>query len=296
MGLLNRLDTVEGLPTLPETVMKVQALICSDSGDAAALAHIIEEDPALAAKILKIANSSFYTATHKRISSIKIAVSRLGFQEVWSISMAMSLIRHFSRRKGQLGYTDFWKHSIEAAYLAQTAAALLSIHYTEVERQELFMAGLFHDIGILVLDQFFPEVFEKIMEETLAGETSFTAAEKMVVGKETHPITGGALLELWKLPQTVIESVRSHHNPEKCPENFKKFAIPLSITEYVLCNGRIGAFEGAIDEECRKSWSIYDISPEFLPQLFTISESPPAISETIVTMDKPTVNSPLASI
>jgi HD-like signal output (HDOD) protein len=298
MAILSRLSTIKELPTVPETILKVQSLVASDTGDATALAHIIEEDPALASKILKVANSSYYTSLNKRISSVKIAVARLGFHEVWNISMAMSLIKHFSNRKSSLGYLAFWKHSIDAAYLMQTIIGSLSAGYGDIEKQDLFLAGLFHDIGILVLDQFFPETFEKIMELSLSNEVAFLSAERSVVGKETHPMIGGALLEIWKMRPTVIEAVRAHHSPGKSPENFKKYSVPLSIVEYVLCNGRIGSFEGALAEEHRESWASFGVTPDSLQQFFASADHQSAKIDMIIGFEKLDlgITTPLAAI
>lgn len=268
--ILSRLGEIEELPALPEVIMKVQSLVSSEEGNATMLAKIIEEDPSLASKILKVANSSFYSAVNKRISSVQLAVARLGFEEVKNITMTMSLIRHFSNRKSILGYKKFWSHSIAAAYLTQAIAGMINTEFDDTEKQYLFLSGLFHDIGILVFDQFFPEVYEQITNHSLKNGKSFLSSEAEVVGKETHPVVGGALLELWKLEGAVVTSVRYHHNPGKSPEKYMKFAKVASLTEYVLYKGHVSSFEGSEAGIDDRSWSDMGLSSEGFRQLFSL--------------------------
>lgn len=247
MSLIKRLSEIQNLPTLPEVFVRVQQLIMSEEGDATLLARIIEQDPSLSTRVLRVANSSFYCATSGKITSISFAITRIGFNEVGHLALAADLVRKFSRESNVLDYSQFWKHSLTAAYMGYLIAeknrnGLFPFH----DRHTLFLAGLLHDIGILVYDQFFHEEFEHIIKTAVGNETSFLMAEKDTVPKEMHGIIGGELLSHWKIDQTVASAVRFHHAPDKAPESMRHQSYATFLSEYYLCNMVLGSFEGSM--------------------------------------------------
>ncbi len=282
MSILVRLREIEKLPTLPEIMMKVQALINSDESDAASLAHIIKQDPALSSTILKTANSAYYNFAKRRISSITEAIARIGFNEVLKITLAMSVIEQFANTKSMIGYASFWRHSLTAAGLTTIIADVINDEDLQEYRQDLFLAGLLHDIGILIYDQFFHEEFTEIINCTLNEEKTYLAAENIISPKETHGFIGGALLEIWKLALPIIVSVRNHHTPQKAPENFRKIVSIVSLAEYILCNGRVGSFEGIFEEIDESVWELTGISPNDIESLFLKAEAEAGKSDILL--------------
>lgn len=282
MSVLVHLREIRELPTLPEVVFRIQQLIHSETSDATMLARIIEKDPPLASKVLRVANSSFYGNVHSRITSVSRAVARLGFNEVRDISMAMSLIKQFDARGSTLGHRLFWLHSLSAAYLARIIAEVAATRFDENEKQTLFLAGLLHDIGILVLDQFFAPRFNEIRSRELTEETSFLQAEHAVMDKETHPVIGGALLEFWKMADPVIAAVRDHHSPEKSPEKNRNAASVIALAEHILCNAGIGSFEGSFELTDVAVWTRLGISENSLPELFARAQEEARLSSLAV--------------
>jgi len=244
MSILTRLAEINEIPTLPEIMLKIQAMVNSDEGDAKELAGLVRHDPALSAKILKVANSAFYSTAATRISSIELAVTRIGFNEVRNISMAVSLIKQFSRRSQLLDYRAFWKHSLTAAFTAAAISRHLPGRLADVPANDiLFLSGLMHDIGILVYDQFFHDEFKQIISAKVKNEISYLDAESAAVPHEGHATVGAALLELWKLDPSVVAAVRGHHAPSGAPESFIRLARMTALVERALC-GPLGAFEG----------------------------------------------------
>ncbi len=268
MSILARLKEIEKLPTLPEILLKIQSLINSDASDAASLAHLIKQDPALSSTILKTANSAYYNIAKRRISSITEAITRIGFNEVLKISISMSVIEQFANTKCTIGYPSFWRHSLTAASLTTIIADVMNDEELREYRQDLFLAGLLHDIGILIYDQFFHEEFTNIINYKIDEETTYLIAENETSPRENHAFIGGALLEIWKLALPIIVSVRNHHSPRKAPENLRKIVAIVALTEYVLCNGRVGSFEGSFDEIDESVWEITRISPKDVDTLF----------------------------
>lgn len=285
MNVLQKISDIRELPTLPEIMMRVQALINSEEGSAGMLARIMEQDPSLSAKILKVANSSYYGGANQRISSLQLALARIGFNEVRNIVTAITLIKQFSRKSNLLDYKVFWRHSLTAAYLNQKIAARAREKLSADLAQVCFLAGLMHDIGILVYDQFFHTEFEDIISFALAGEKSFLAAEAAIAGKESHPTVGAALLELWKIDARVISGVRFHHQGwEKSSEIHRLVAGATHVTEYVLCNCALGSFEGTIQDVSTEAMEFFGISADAEAELFASAETQVELSDLVVAM------------
>ncbi len=285
MNVLQRISDIRELPTLPEIMLRAQALINSEEGSAALLARIIEQDPSLTAKILKVANSSYYGGMNQRISSLQLALARIGFNEVRNIVTAISLIKQFSKKSNLLDYKIFWRHSLTAAYLNWRIAERAGAALSSEQRQCCFLAGLLHDIGILVYDQFFHGEFEKIISRAMTREESFLAAESAIAGKETHSVIGAALLEVWKIDAQVISGVRFHHHGwEKSPELHRVIAGATHLTEYILCNCALGSFEGTIQEIDQNVLEMFNISADAEAQLFAAAEAQVELSDLVVAM------------
>jgi HD-like signal output (HDOD) protein len=266
--------------------MKVQALVGSEKSNAAGLASIIRQDPALATKVLKVANSAYFGSVNRRITSVEQAVARIGFNEVRNISVAMSLIKHFSKKSNQLDYKQFWRHSLTAAFLTQSVVRMSSVDIFTEERECLFLSGLFHDIGILIYDQFFAGEFAKITDEALQKEISFLAAEQKIAAKESHPIIGSALLEIWKIEPAVICGVRFHHGAERSPQHQMKLASVVSLVEYILCNWSLGSFEGPIESVDQHIWKFLGIESDKQSELLGLAEKEVEKSDVILTLNQ----------
>lgn len=296
MNVLKRLYEITELPTLPEILVRVQRLVNSEEGNATILAKIIQQDPALAVKVLKVANSAFFSPASQRISSLPLAIARIGFNEVRSIIMAITLIKQFSKKSNILDYKKFWRHSLASAFFSQTIINTLPKKYSSEDFQICFLSGLLHDVGILVYDQFFHKEFELIMNSALKQEKSFLLAEHMIAGKESHPMVGSALLELWKIESPIISGVRFHHSFDKAPDNQSRFWAVTYLTEYILCNLALGSFEGTIQQEDKSIWDILSLSPDSIGALFTNAEADVEKAGVILEMEIGDTNSPLRMI
>ena len=268
MGIISRLKDIVELPTVPEVLVSVQRTVHSAEGGASQLASVVGRDPALAAKILKIANSAYFGAAGRRISNITTAITRIGFREVGHIAMAVSVVRQFGRHGGTLEPRQFWIHSLAGAGLAEKVAAHCSGMIEPHEREQLFLAGLLHDAGILVYDQFFNNELRTVLDYAARCEVSFLAAEAVVCSLEPHPLVGGGLLELWKLDPLIVSGVRFHHDPSRAPQLHRRFCSIIAVVEYLLCNCSMGSFEGMMPHPIPGVLEGCDLCPEQLPALY----------------------------
>jgi len=203
--LVKRIDEI---PTLPIVSQKIMNLLNDENMSVKEIASVIEKDPALAVKILKIANSAFFGSI-SQISSIDYAVMRLGLGEVKFILQAFSIHRFFSENTPEgFDRTQFWKHSIICSQVARYLE-----QYFKLEKDDtLFLSGLIHDLGKIVFDQFFHDEFLKIIDHVRDNEETFSKAEKAVIGF-THYHVAAKLLQQWQFPKKVIMQVFFHHAP-----------------------------------------------------------------------------------
>ncbi|MBN1307198.1 MAG: HDOD domain-containing protein [Chitinispirillaceae bacterium] len=297
MRMIQRISEIQQLPTLPEIVIRIQKLIMSEEGNATLLARIIEQDPALAAKILKVANSSFYCATSGKISSITLAITRIGFNEVGHIALAVNFVRHFSHKSNVLDYKGFWAHALTAAYLCcYIAENNAGGRFSKQDRHILFLAGLLHDVGILLYDQFFHEQFEHIIERAVKNETSFLVAEKQAVPSEMHGVMGGELLGLWKIDLPIVAAVRFHHAPDRAPENYRFICCAAYLAEYYLCNTVLGSFEGSMEAGPIDALAELNITHEMIINMLQRAQLEVEHSDLMFALEKDSTYSRLKTI
>ncbi len=213
--LAKLLVKVKDMPPLPQSIIQILELTRSSKTSAQDLAKVFERDPALAANILKIANSSFYGFTRK-ISTITHAIVCLGLDTVKSIALTSSTqemlnneIPAYDLEKGML-----LQHSITCANCARIIAQ--RIGYKDCE--EAYTAGLLLDIGKVILSRFAEDQFNQIIEKIKDNKTPFNIAEQEILGFD-HPKIGGRIIKKWNLPPILIEAVQYHHQPEKAKTN-----------------------------------------------------------------------------
>lgn len=199
---------IETIPTIPVVGRKVVELAGDEEAVFKDLVQIIEKDQALAAKVLRVANSAFYGFLSK-VNSLEHALVILGVDEVRSIALGISVYNLFSQSEnGAFDRTQFWTHAIICSQVARLLGERLNIR----NHSSFFLTGLIHDIGKVVLDQYFHEEFLRIVEYVSLGKTSFSKAEREILGT-THCAIAGQLLRQWRFPDEVVTQILYHHRP-----------------------------------------------------------------------------------
>lgn len=211
---------VKNLASLPDVCLKINQMADDPHSSIQDLKSVIETDPALSAKLLKIANSSFYGYASK-IEDLNRAIMLIGTQGLRDLVWTMSSISSFSKLSNDLvDMKTFWEHSLYTA----TVARILAKKCHVINQDRIFLSGLLHDVGNLALYQYMPnemhEVFSRVNE---TGER-LTLVEKSVLGF-THPAVSYALLKMWNLPDNLCQSVAYHHHPSQC----KAYRMDASI-------------------------------------------------------------------
>jgi putative nucleotidyltransferase with HDIG domain len=261
------------LPTLPEVVLQLHAVLQDDMASEPQVASIIERDPALAGRLLKVANSAFYFRGTDSITSVTAAVARLGLSQVHAMCIAVSVVRAFSG-KG-LDHRRFWRHSVAAAMTADALAR----HTRGVDPQHAYIAGLLHDVGLLVLDQFFPDRFAELVRVVREEGTPIWRAEEARLGLD-HGEIGGLLLGRWSLSGTVADAVAHHHHPEQAPASAAAASCILQASEGLTVEAECGLSDEGPPEPVTLT-GVCDLGAETLdavrPQLASIADASVAL-------------------
>ncbi len=221
-------DRISKLLAFPFTATKVMSLSNSDTSGAKQLAQVINADPTISAQILKVANSVFFVSLNRRINSIHDAIVRIGFSETKRIVSSMAIMNMFDRKLHNAGFdrTEFWYHSIASAIVSERIARRGSF----VNPDEAFLSGLLHDLGILLFDEYFPQVLCKLLESTTDNATSFIAEEKSMMSI-THIDVTSTLFEKWKLPANITKSITKK-------EKFRTFSRDMvEESQIAVCIG-----------------------------------------------------------
>jgi putative nucleotidyltransferase with HDIG domain len=197
------------LPTLPHVAMEVSRLANSSTSSMSDIVRIIHNDPSLTAKMLKVANSAFY-GMPKRIESLNMALVVLGMREINSLVTSICIFKAFPITPGRPTFDreKFWEHSAGCGEIAKVIAHKLSIRVFGVE----FTAGLLHDIGKIVLDQYFHEDFILALELSQSENIPMVEAEERILGVG-HTQLGAWLSSVWNLPPNLVDAIVYHHDP-----------------------------------------------------------------------------------
>jgi putative nucleotidyltransferase with HDIG domain len=197
------------LPTLPHVALEVSRLANAPTSGMSDLVRIIHNDPALTTKVLKIANSAFY-GMPKRIESLNMALVVLGMKEINLLVTSICVFKAFPVVPGRPTFDRerFWEHSAGCGEIAKVIAHKLSIRVHGAE----FTAGLLHDVGKIILDQYFHDDFLEALEISHTQNVPMVAAEEQVMGV-SHTHIGAWLSQMWNLPPNLVDAIVYHHDP-----------------------------------------------------------------------------------
>ncbi len=256
------LKQVRDLPPMPQTVLKAREIMSDPNSDFKTLAKLFETDQAIAARVLKLANSPYYGLGGK-VSSIQHASVVLGFKnlgELITMGGASNLLGKSLTGYG-LDAGDLWKHSIAVAFGARIIA--------EKKQPELsndaFTAGLIHDSGKLILDRFILErweLFEKYMQD---GNHTFLDAEKEIL-KLDHSEAAFEVCKTWNIPKNITLAIRYHHDPSHSGGNILAYIVHLADAVAMMTGLGLG-IDGILYKMDEKALSFLGLTEEFLSEI-----------------------------
>ncbi|MEA1981897.1 MAG: HDOD domain-containing protein [candidate division Zixibacteria bacterium] len=217
------LDDHKELSSLPQTLTQVIKVVKDESSSVSDLAEVLIHDPALVTKILRVVNSPFYGAT-REVTTISQAVMTLGMRAVSALALSTSIYNIAGKWDTSIDRIRFWRHSLEVAVASRDIAEAIKYECPE----EAFIAGLIHDIGLLIIEKSFPEKFSRIWKQAQSGENIFELEDR--TWGTNHARVGRFLLEQWHLPESICEAVGLFQN-EFPPGNIDPdFRLPQIVS------------------------------------------------------------------
>ena len=227
--ILKKLDTIKDIPTLPTIVFELNELLQDPNTPITDISDIIEKDQAMSLRVLKLVNSAFY-GIHKEVNDIGNAIVLLGFNTVRNAIVSLGVINSFLGIKALEGFDirDFWKHSLAVAVVSKGLAEKTKI----ASPDSCFVGGLLHDIGKVILAQYFQDLFEKVWNAAKKENISFYEAEKKEISID-HAIIGAHLATNWELPENFIDVIRWHHDVRNDSES-KKMILIIYLSDIIV--------------------------------------------------------------
>ena len=206
------LDTILAsgdLPTLPSVAAKLLTLMGQENTSLAEIASLVAQDAALAIKIIRVANSSFYSFPNK-ICTVQQAVALLGSNAVRSLVLTFSLLLLKVEKKSRFDHTRFWERSLAGA----AAAMAIAKQVPGTDKEEIFIAGLLQNIGKLIFAATIADTYNDFLDSTAnhVDDAGLEQREQDVL-TISHSQAGYEVAKKWGLPDLLLETIRLHHHP-----------------------------------------------------------------------------------
>ncbi|MDH3325557.1 MAG: HDOD domain-containing protein [Gammaproteobacteria bacterium] len=248
---------VDKLVSLPEVCFLVNDLVNDPNSDIVQIGNVISQDPDLTARLLKLVNSSYY-GFETPVDTVSRAIMMVGLRDLQSMIWASSAVETFNHLSpSDANMAGFWRHSIFCAVTARILAR--ECHILHPER--LFVAGLLHDIGRLLIFHKLPEQAQLIIDkEKMSLNRDVADIEREVLGFD-HAEIGKALCESWGLPEGLSYSIGSHHTPGTDEKYRLESAIlhVANIMAHALEMGEEDNFQNGADQD---AWNLLNLSEE----------------------------------
>ncbi|HRS29470.1 MAG TPA: HDOD domain-containing protein [Phycisphaerae bacterium] len=239
--LQRAMSRVTEIGSLPEITTKIVAVVENPRSTAADMHDIVKNDPALATKILKVVNSAFY-GLPSQVANLDRAIIMLGLSAVKNIALAASLARFFKGDWGSEYFvpSDLWRHCIAVGVCARGLAQASR----QPQPDEYFVAGLVHDMGLLVEAQLFPDDFRTLIDSCAATKQDFCQAERELLGAD-HQAFGLALATKWRFPPALRYGAGYHHDPRPLQPEFHRVVTLICMADTICCQLQHGFYLSA---------------------------------------------------
>ena len=230
-GALERLFARIGeIATLPAAAEKVLRITADENGDADKLREAIQGDPVLVARLLRRLNSSYYALSNK-VCDLKTAINLLGFREIRNLVLMGCVSRLFEGGTvhGTYRRENLWTHSVAVAVAARLTARVCG----RAGCEEAYIAGLLHDLGLILLDQTLRRHFHRILD-SIDEETPTHLVEARQLSFD-HALLGGFVGQKWNFPDCVVDAITFHHEPASYSGPHRELVNIVAVANY-LCS------------------------------------------------------------
>lgn len=200
---------VDGMPAFPKSVQKILELTRDVNCSPKDLVQVIDKDPVVTVKVLRVVNSAYYSLP-KQITSINHAVVYLGFNTIKNLALSIAAIGMLpASNAADFDGAQYLIHSLSTAAIAKQ----LALRLDDADPMDCFIAGLLHDFGKVVFAQFMPAEFRQALEFSRSNGSSLHLALRELIGAD-HAVVGAMLVEKWRFPAELVETIRCQYGPE----------------------------------------------------------------------------------
>ncbi|MCA9473642.1 MAG: HDOD domain-containing protein [Nitrospirales bacterium] len=210
--LFARLRKSLHLPPLPPIASQIMKMCRDENTEVEQLAHLMSQDPAVVARLLQIANSSYYGGARHKVTGIVQAITLLGMDAVSSLALSFCfyrLCRDIERPNSSgIDHVTFWRRSIISSITGRTIAKWHNV----ADPEFVFLASLLQDIGLLALNGVDPHVMRDLMENAQDSHLEFAGLEKTHFGCD-HAEVGSWIAMTWELPEEYHTAIKASHDP-----------------------------------------------------------------------------------
>jgi putative nucleotidyltransferase with HDIG domain len=207
------INNLDSLPAMPVIAQKLLGLDLDSVAGERDLLKLIEQDPQISAKIIGLSNSALFGAS-KRVTSVQDAAILLGLTRVKSVTLGIALMTALIKKpSGQLDMQALWLHSLSVSLALRTLAQAMPRHTRPLD-DEIFLAGLLHDIGFLVLNHLDQTRSDELHSRFAADSSRPIEALEAEMLELNHAELGAELARYWDLPDAIVAMIRYHHTPE----------------------------------------------------------------------------------
>lgn len=258
---------VTQLASLPDIYYRLEEAINHPHMSLDHVGRIIGSDPNLAGRLLRIANSAFF-GYPGRFDDIGRAVTAVGTQQLKDLVLATTVVRLFKDMPvGRVSMRSFWEHSVACGIVARSIAT----YRREANVERLYVAGLLHDVGRLLLFMRRPEIMRDLLSGAETEDRLLYQLEYEALGFD-HAAVGGALLQVWHVPESLSEPVSWHHVPEGA-QHYPVEASIVHVADIIVHGLRIGGTgEQFVPPLSTEAWNRIGIPDGALPEIIERSE------------------------
>jgi putative nucleotidyltransferase with HDIG domain len=283
---LQRLENIEDLPSLPLVITKLTQVIQSVDSSANDVATVMEEDPAIMARVLKLVNSSFYSnISGEPITNVKHAIVRLGYDAVRNIALTTSVFTVFKEDHQKVfDRKEFWKYCICTGLIANTLYEMSDLSSEIIPKDSVTLAGLMHDIGKIILEQYFYDEFSKILEESHKYDTPLLDVEKKMIGM-THTEIGAWLAKKWKLNHELVACIEFYPTPELAPKEYQPLVNLVHLSDYITNFKPLGQSGNPSPPPCsERVWTDLGLDPHQMTDILDKAEDAAERSQILLSL------------
>ncbi len=225
----------DDIPALPFYVSKILEAINDPEAGIDDIANFISKDIGLTTKVLKLVNSPYFGLPAK-VTTISHSLNIIGLRPIGSLVLASTLMSEFKEiPENYVTMESFWSHSIASGIAAKEICKIKRLKKGE----SLYIAGIIHDIGSLVIYKKYPEKSKEVLTQCNEYGKNLIDTEQELLGFD-HAQLGAAMIEKWNLPKLIQETTEFHHQPLNAP-TYKEESAIVNLADYIIHSNQLGS-------------------------------------------------------